>query len=71
MAAIPGAITNRCTAGCTRKWVICATLHLMAAINNLVISVLSRAGLINNTCPRRMLGWDRTGGLRTLDLLGL
>ena len=43
----------------------------MAAINNLVISVLSRAGHNNNARARRMLGWDRTGGLRALELLGL
>ncbi len=45
--------------------------RLLAAINNLVISVLARAGHANNASARRDLGWDRTGGLRALDLLGL
>ncbi len=45
--------------------------RLLAAINNLVISVLARAGHDNNASARRDLGWDRTGGLRALDLLGL
>jgi hypothetical protein len=45
--------------------------RLLAAMNNLVISVLSRAGHMNNAYARRDLGWDRTGGLRALDLLGL
>jgi len=45
--------------------------RLPAAINNPVISVLARAGHANNACARRDLGWDRTGGLRALELLGL
>ncbi len=45
--------------------------RLIAATSNLVISVLSRAGQANNAHARRDLGWDRTGGLRALDLLGL
>jgi len=45
--------------------------RLLAAINNLVISVLNRAGHANNASARRDLGWDRTGGMRALDLLGL
>ena len=45
--------------------------RLLAAINNLVISVLNRAGHTNNASARRELGWDRTGGLRALELLGL
>jgi hypothetical protein len=45
--------------------------RLLAAINNLVISVLNRAGHDNNASARRDLGWDRTGGLGALDLLGL
>jgi hypothetical protein len=45
--------------------------RLLAAINNLIISVLNRAGHANNASARRSLGWDRTGGLRALDLLGL
>jgi hypothetical protein len=45
--------------------------RLLAAINNLVISVLNRAGHGNNASARRDLGWDRTGGLRALELLGL
>lgn len=45
--------------------------RLLAAMNNLVISVLSRAGHANNAYARRQLGWDRTGGLRALELLGL
>ena len=45
--------------------------RLLAAINNLVISVLARAGRDNNASARRDLGWDRTGGLGALDLLGL
>ena len=45
--------------------------RLLAAINNLVISVLNRAGHSNNAYARRELGWDRTGGLRALELLGL
>lgn len=36
-----------------------------------VISVLSRAGHASNAYARRQLGWDRTGGLRALELLGL
>lgn len=45
--------------------------RLLAAINNLVISVLNRAGHANNAYARRDLGWDRTGGMRALELLGL
>ena len=45
--------------------------RLLAAMNNLVISVLNRAGHANNAYARRDLGWDRTGGLRALELLGL
>ncbi len=45
--------------------------RLLAAINNLVISVLARAGRDNNASARRDLGWDRTGGLGALNLLGL
>jgi len=45
--------------------------RLLAATSNLVISVLARAGHDNNASARRDLGWDRTGGLRALDLLGL
>jgi len=45
--------------------------RLLAAMNNLVISVLARAGHANNAYARRDLGWDRTGGLRALELLGL
>ncbi len=48
-----------------------AAPRLLAAMNNLVISVLSRAGHANNASARRQLGWDRTGGMRALDLLGL
>jgi len=44
---------------------------LLAAMNNLVISVLNRAGHTNNASARRELGWDCTGGLRALELLGL
>jgi hypothetical protein len=40
-------------------------------MNNLVISVLNRAGHASNACARRDLGRDRTGGLRALELLGL
>jgi hypothetical protein len=40
-------------------------------MNNLVISVLNRAGHASNAYARRDLGWDRTGGLRALELLGL
>jgi len=43
----------------------------MAAINNLAISVLARAGHSSNAAARRELGWDQTGGLRALALLGL
>jgi hypothetical protein len=39
-------------------------------MNNLVINVLSRAGHANNAYAGRQLGWDRTGGLRALELLG-
>jgi len=45
--------------------------RLLAAMNNLVISVLGRAGHANNARARRELGWDRTGGLSALELLGL
>jgi hypothetical protein len=45
--------------------------RLLAAMNNLVISVLNRAGHANNAYARRQLGWDRTGGLHALELLGL
>lgn len=45
--------------------------RLLAAIRNLVISVLNRAGHTSNARARRDLGWDRTGGLRALELLGL
>jgi len=45
--------------------------RLLAAMNNLVISVLNRAGRTSNASARRELGWDRTGGLRALELLGL
>jgi len=45
--------------------------RLLAAMNNLVISVLNRAGHTNNASARRELGWDCTGGLRALELLGL
>ncbi len=48
-----------------------AAPRLLAAMNNLVISVLHRAGHANNAHARRDLGWDRTGGLRALELLGL
>ena len=48
-----------------------AAPRLLAAMNNLVISVLARAGYASNACARRELGWDRTGGLRALELLGL
>ena len=41
----------------------------LAAMNNLVISVLNRAGHVSNAYARRDLGWDRTGGLRALELL--
>lgn len=44
--------------------------RLLAAINNLVIIVLNRAGHANNARAQRGLGWDRTG-LRALELLGL
>ncbi|MGH3405145.1 MAG: hypothetical protein ACRDRJ_21975 [Streptosporangiaceae bacterium] len=45
--------------------------RLMAAMNNLVISVLNRAGHTGNAATRRELGWDQTGGIRALQLLGL
>jgi predicted transposase YbfD/YdcC len=45
--------------------------RLLAAISNLVISVLNRAGHASNARARRELVWDRTGGLRALELLGL
>ena len=47
-----------------------AAPRLLASMNNLVISVLSRAGHANSAYARRDLGWDRTG-LRALELLGL
>ena len=45
--------------------------RLMTAINNLVISVLNRAGQTSNAYARRDLGWDHTGGHRALELLRL
>lgn len=45
--------------------------RLMAAMNNLAISVLARAGYSGNAAARRELGWDPTGGIRALTLLGL
>jgi predicted transposase YbfD/YdcC len=44
--------------------------RLFAAIGNVVVSVLNRAGYASHAAARRDLGWDRTG-LRALALLGL
>ncbi len=44
--------------------------RLFAAIGNVVVSVLNRAGHGNHAAARRDLGWDRTG-LQALALLGL
>jgi hypothetical protein len=55
----------------TPAWSAPAAPRLLAAMNNLVISVLNRAGHASNACARRDLGRDRTGGLRALELLGL
>ena len=44
--------------------------RLFAAVGNVVVSVLNRAGYANHAAARRDLGWDRTG-LRALALLGL
>ena len=44
--------------------------RLFAAVANVVVSVLNRAGYANHAAARRDLGWDRTG-LQALTLLGL
>jgi hypothetical protein len=43
---------------------------LFAALGNLTVSVLNRAGHRNHAAARRDLAWDRTG-LQALALLGL
>ena len=44
--------------------------RLFAAIGNITVSVLNRAGHRNHAAARRDCAWDRTG-LRALELLGL
>ena len=47
-----------------------ASWRVFAAIANITISVLNRAGHANHAAARRDCAWDRTG-LRALELLGL
>ena len=57
-----GEDASRLRAG--RSW------QLFAALGNLTVSVLNRAGHRNHAAARRDYAWDRTG-LRALELLGL
>lgn len=44
--------------------------RFFVAADNVVVSVLNRAGYANHAAAGRDLGWDRTG-LQALTLLGL